>query len=314
MYPEIRIVRIAETIGRYRSGALSCIEASEVLGMSERHFRRLRDRYEAAGAEGIVDRRLGRASSRRVPVDEIEWVLELFRTRYWDFTVKHFQEHLERDHGFKRSYSWTKARLHEAGLVKPAKPRGTHRKKRPRRALPGMLVFQDGSPHRWLVGLGRDLDLIATMDDATGEVLSAFLVEEEGTLSSFRGLREVIERKGLFCAFYTDRGSHYFHTSKAGGRSTRTASPRSAGRWANWASSISRPIHPRPGAASSASLGPCRSACPRNSGWPGSPGSAKPTAISPRPSCPPSIDASWSRPPIGARPSWLMSAAPSKTS
>ena len=218
MYPEIRIVRIAETIGRYRSGALSCIEASEVLGMSERHFRRLRDRYEAAGAEGIVDRRLGRASSRRVPVDEIEWVLELFRTRYWDFTVKHFQEHLERDHGFKRSYSWTKARLHEAGLVKPAKPRGTHRKKRPRRALPGMLVFQDGSPHRWLVGLGRDLDLIATMDDATGEVLSAFLVEEEGTLSSFRGLREVIERKGLFCAFYTDRGSHYFHTSKAGGK------------------------------------------------------------------------------------------------
>ena len=102
--------------------------------------------------------------------------------------------------------------------MKKARGRGAHRKRRPRRALPGMLLFQDGSPHRWLVDLGRDLDLIATMDDATGEVVSAFLVEEEGTFSSFRGLRETIEKKGLFCAFYTDRGSHYFHSPKAGGK------------------------------------------------------------------------------------------------
>jgi transposase len=218
MDPEIRIVRILDAVGRYRSGELSCLEAAEVLGMSERHFRRLRDRYEAEGAEGIVDRRLGRASARRAPLDQIEWVLELYRTRYWDFTVKHFHEHLLRDHGFKLGYTWTKTRLQKAGLVKKAKGRGAHRKKRPRRPLPGMLVFQDGSPHRWLVALGRDLDLIATMDDATGEVISAFLVEEEGTLSSFRGLKETIERKGLFCAFYTDRGSHYFLTSKAGSK------------------------------------------------------------------------------------------------
>ena len=186
--------------------------------MSERHFRRLRDRYEAEGAEGLVDRRLGRASARRAPVDQIAWVLDLYRTRYWDFTAKHFHEHLVRDHGFTLGYTWTKGQLHKAGLVKKAKRRGAHRKKRPRRPLPGMLLFQDGSSHRWLVDLGRDLDLIATMDDATGELLSAFLVEEEGTLSSFRGLKEVIETKGLFCSLYTDRGSHYFLTSKAGGK------------------------------------------------------------------------------------------------
>jgi transposase len=222
MDPEIRIVRIAETIGRYWSGALSCLEAAEVLGMSERHFRRLRDRFEAEGAAGIVDRRLGRASSRRVAVDRISWVVELYRTRYWDFTAKHFHEHLVRDHGFRLGYTWTKLRLQEAGLVKKAKRRGAHRKKRPRRPLPGMLVFQDGSPHRWLVDLGRDLDLIATMDDATGELLSAFLVEQEGTSSSFRGLKETIERKGLFCALYTDRASHYFLTAKAGGKVDKT--------------------------------------------------------------------------------------------
>ena len=216
MDPEIRIVRILEVIGRYRSGRLSCLEAAEVLGMSERHFRRLRDRYEADGAEGVVDRRLGRASARRAPVDQIAWVTELYRTRYWDFTAKHFHEHLVRDHGFTLGYTWTKTRLQEAGLIKKARKRGAHRKKRPRRPLPGMLVFQDGSPHRWLVDLGRDVDLIATMDDATGELLSAFLVEQEDTLSSFRGLKETIEKKGLFCAFYSDRASHYLRTPKAG--------------------------------------------------------------------------------------------------
>ena len=218
MDSEIRLVRITDAIGRYRSGELSCLEASEVLGMSERHFRRLRDRYEAEGAEGLIDRRRGRASARAAPVDQIEWVLDQYRTRYWDFTSKHFHEHLVRDHGFKLSYTWTKTRLQTTGLVKKAKRRGAHRKKRPRRPLPGMMLFQDGSPYRWLAGTDGDLDLIATMDDATSEVYSAFLVEQESTLSSFRGLEEAIAAQGLFCSFYTDRGSHYFHTPKAGGK------------------------------------------------------------------------------------------------
>ena len=186
--------------------------------MSERHFRRLRDRYEAEGAEGLIDRRRGRASGRRAPVDQIEWLLEQYRTRYWDFTTKHFHEHLVCDHGFAYGYTWTKLQLQRAGLVKPAKRRGVHRRRRPRRPLPGMLVFQDASPFRWLAALDRELDLVASMDDATSEVYSAFLVEEESTHSSFRGLQETIEAKGLFCSFYTDRGSHYFVTPKAGGK------------------------------------------------------------------------------------------------
>jgi transposase len=212
------MARIVEAIGRYRIGELSCIEAAEVLGMSERHFRRLRDRYEAQGAEGIVDRRLGKASARRVPVDRIEWVVETYRTRYSDFTVKHYHEHLVRDHRFELSYTWLKTALQARGVVKPAPRRSAHRKKRPRRPLPGMLLFQDGSTHRWLVGRDRDLDLIATLDDASGELYSAFLVEEEGTMSSFQGLAETIAAQGLFCSLYTDRGSPYFHTPKAGGK------------------------------------------------------------------------------------------------
>ncbi len=218
MLQEVRVARLVEAIGQYRTGRLSCLEAAEILGMSERHFRRLRDRYEADGAEGLIDRRRGRASGRRAPVDRIEWVLEQYRTRYWDFTAKHFHEHLERDHGFEYGYTWTKTQLQKAGLVKKAKRRGAHRKRRPRRPMVGMMLFQDGSPFRWVPTLDHELDLIATMDDATSEVYSAFLVEEEGTMSSFQGLDETIGKKGLFCSFYTDRGSHYWYTPKAGGK------------------------------------------------------------------------------------------------
>ena len=222
------MARIVEAIGRWRSGALSCMEAAEVLGMSERHFRRLRDRYEAEGAEGLIDQRRGRVSGRRVPVDRIEWLLEEYRTRYFDFTAKHFHERLRAEHKFELGYTWTKRVLQDAGLVRRAPRRSAHRKKRPRRPLPGMLLFQDGSRHAWLAGR-PPLDLIVTLDDATGALYSAFLVEEEGTFSSFRGLAEVIERHGLFCSLYTDRGSHYFFTPKAGGKVAK-ARPTQVGR------------------------------------------------------------------------------------
>jgi transposase len=210
------MARIVEAIGRHRGGELSCMEAAELLGMSERHFRRLRDRYEAQGAEGIIDQRRGRASGRRVPVDEVEWVLEQYRTRYFDFTAKHFHEELTKQ-GFQYGYTWTKSVLQSRGLLTKAPKRSAHRKKRVRKPLPGMMLFQDGSTHAWLVGR-PPLDLIVTMDDATSEIYSAFLVEEEGTFSSFRGLREVIERQGLFSSLYTDRGSHYFFTPQAGAK------------------------------------------------------------------------------------------------
>jgi len=210
------MARLLDAITRWQSGGLSCLEAAEFLGISERQFRRLRDRYEEDGADGLIDRRRGRASGKRVAVDRIEWVLEQYRTRYFDFTAKHFHEHLVRDHGFKLSYTWTKLALQAAGLVKRAPRKSAHRKKRLRRPLPGMMLFQDGSTHAWIAGK-PDFDLIVTLDDATGAIYSAFFVDEEGTVSSLRGISEVISRHGLFSSFYTDRGSHYFYTPKVDG-------------------------------------------------------------------------------------------------
>jgi hypothetical protein len=79
-----------------------------------------------------------------------------------------------------------------------------------------MMVHQDGSTHQWVPGC--TWDLIVTMDDATNEHYTMFFVEQEGTASSFRGIKQVIESHGLFCSFYSDRGSHYWHTPKAGGK------------------------------------------------------------------------------------------------
>ena len=208
-------LRLMKFYGRTRRGVLGQAEAAEILGVSERTFRRWRD--EAEGAEGLYDRRLGRLSARRAPVDEVARVLELFDTRYWDFTAKHFHEKLVAEHGCKRSYNWVRLTLQAYGRRRAAPRRGAHRRKRPRRALPGMMVHQDGSRHEWLPGQPA-LDLIVTMDDATSEIYSAFFVDEEGTMSSFRALLEVIGERGLFCSLYADRASHYWHTPEAGGK------------------------------------------------------------------------------------------------
>jgi len=146
----------------------------------------------------------------------------LYRDLYGDFTVKHFHEQLVRRHGYKLCYTVTRLSLQAAGLVAKAKRRGAHRKKRARRPLPGMLLFQGGSTHRWIAALNRDLDLVVTLDDATGKICSAILLDQEGTMSSFLGLAETIGEYGLFSALYTDRGSHYFVTPKSGGKVDKT--------------------------------------------------------------------------------------------
>lgn len=216
---EVFVLRFEEAMERYRKRRLTAEEAGELLGLSGRHFRRLLMRYEEEGCEGLRDRRLGKPSPRRAPSAELTRMQILYQERYRDFTVKHFHEQLVKRHDYKLSYTVTRLALQGAGLVAPRKRRGgSHRKKRERRPLPGMLLFQDGSTHRWIGALDHDLDLVVTLDDATGAIYSAILVEEEGTMSSFRGLAETIAAHGLFRAFYTDRGSHYFHTPKAGGK------------------------------------------------------------------------------------------------
>ena len=211
----VRMARFVELLRRWEQAELNQAEAAEILGVSERTFRRWLARYDEEGEAGLLDRRLGKGSGKRVPQDREQEVEALYRRRYSGFTAKHFHEHLVRDHGFGWGYTWTKLFLQSKGLLAKAPRKGAHRRKRVRRPLPGMMLHQDGSRHEWLEGQ-PSLDLIVTMDDATGEIYSAFLIEEEGTASTFRARKEVFGAHGLPMSLYTDRGSHYFFSPEAG--------------------------------------------------------------------------------------------------
>jgi len=190
-------------------------DAAEIIGVTDRTMRRWRERLEAEGYSGLVDRRKGRPSDKRVPLARVEEVLGLYRDVYFDLNIRHFHEKLSEEHGIELSYTWVQKALQGAGLVARGKRRGKHRRRRERRPMAGMLLHIDGSKHRWF-GDERWYDLIVILDDATSEIYYAQLVEEESTRTVMAGLREVIETKGLFCALYSDRGSHFFITTKAG--------------------------------------------------------------------------------------------------
>lgn len=212
---EIRKMRFEEAYAGWQGGRLRQEEAARLLGVCERTFRRYVDRYEEEGVDGLIDKRLEQVSHRKAPVDEVLALVDRYRGRHQGWNVKHFHAWYKRDGG-TRSYTWVKSRLQEAGEVEKAPGRGKHRKRRERAAWPGMMLHQDASTHEWVAG--AKWDLVVTMDDATNEHYSMRFVAEEGTTSSFLGVRDVIEKRGLFAALYTDRGSHYWHTPQAGGK------------------------------------------------------------------------------------------------
>jgi transposase len=212
-----RAMKVQDVMLQAMAKKITWWQAAEILGISDRHMRRIRERYEEEGYNGLLDRRRGKPSRRRVPVATVENVFALYREKYFDLNVQHFHEKLQAAHGIELSYTWVKQALQGAGLVGRGRKRGAHRKRRQRRPLPGMLLHIDGSRHPWFQD-ERWYDLIVILDDATSEIYYAQLVEEESTATVLAGLKEVIERKGVFCALYSDRGSHFWLTPTVGGK------------------------------------------------------------------------------------------------
>lgn len=210
-----RAMKLQEILLRAISKQMHWFEAAKIAGMSARHLRRLYYRYRLYGYDGLYDRRTGKPSPRRVPLEVVEEVFRLYREKYFDFSVRHFHEKLGEEHGIQLSYTWVKLALQGAGLVAKERQRGVHRRRRERRPMIGMLLHLDGSRHRWLGG-EQWHDLIVVLDDASGEIYYAQLVEEESTETVMAALREVIEQQGIFCSLYSDRASHFWLTPKAG--------------------------------------------------------------------------------------------------
>jgi transposase len=210
-----RMMKLQDVLLKAMAKKMSWADAAEIIGISCRGMRRWRERLQEDGYSGLADRRKGKASGRRVPLATVEEVLRLYQGQYHDLNMRHFQEKLREEHGIGLSYTWVQRALQGAGLVAKRGKRGPHRRRRPRRPLPGMLLHIDGSKHRWLND-DRWHDLIVILDDATSQIYYAQLVEEESTRTVMAALREVIQSQGLFCALYSDRGSHFFVTLKAG--------------------------------------------------------------------------------------------------
>ena len=182
LHEGIRLMRFEDALGRSERSELSRMEAAELLGISERTFRRWRDRHREYGVAGLDDRRL-RPSPRRASKPEIERMPGLYRSPYPDWTVKHFHERLARHRNYVPGYTVTKLHLQRAGLVTRAVKRSAHRRRRPRRPMVGMMLHQDASTHAWFPGSARKYDLVVTLDDATSAIYSAFPVDGEGTVN-----------------------------------------------------------------------------------------------------------------------------------
>lgn len=210
-------MKLQEVIMRAMAKKIKWYEAADILGISYRQMRRMKERWEEHGYDGLFDRRRGTPSPKRVPLATVQEVVRLYQEQYHDFNVKHFHEKLQSEHQISLSYTWVKTALQTAGLIRRGHKHSKHRKRREPRPLPGMMLHIDGSKHKWF-GDGCYYDLIVVLDDATNEIYYAQLVAEESTFTIMAALREVIEKKGLFCCVYCDRASHFFLTPKAGER------------------------------------------------------------------------------------------------
>jgi transposase len=208
-------MKLQDVILKAIAKKITWIDAAEIAGVTDRTMRRIKQRYEQFGYTGLFDQRRGHRSIHRVPLETVEKVLALYQEQYFDLNVRHFVEKLREEHGMELSYTWVYQALVGAGLVAKRRKRAPHRRRRERRPLPGMLLHIDGSKHRWLND-DRWYDLIVVLDDATSEIYYAQLVVEESTRTVMAALREVIETQGLFCALYSDRGSHFWVTTRAG--------------------------------------------------------------------------------------------------
>lgn len=216
-----RMMKIQEVILKAMAGKLKWWEAAEIIGITDRTMRRWRERYQEHGYSGLYDYRKRSPSPKRIAVEVLEQVLQLYREKYFDFNVQHFHEKLKEEHGIQQSYTWVKTALQEAGLVERRKKRGSHRKRRPRRPMPGMMLHIDASEHDWFQD-GRKYELIVILDDATSEIYYAQLVEAESTRSMLSALREVVQARGVFCSLYSDRAGHFFITPRAGEKVDKT--------------------------------------------------------------------------------------------
>jgi transposase len=288
---EVKAMTRREIIIKAIDGQISWVAAADIIGITPRHMRRMRRAIERGGMSAVMDQRGGRPRRKRIAVETIGQMCRLKREVYPDFSIRHFYEHLTERHAIAVSYTFTRMVLQEAGIVEKEPGRGRYRRRRERRPMVGMLIHLDGSPHQWIAGLPYQ-DLIVAMDDADGRILYAEFFAQEGTLSSFKALGAIIGNYGRFCELYTDRGSHFCRTAKAGEAPAEEQNGQVAQALRALGIRHIPAARRRRGGAASGPLRPSKGDCHKNCACMALPATRKPTATSRKCSCPTSTVAS----------------------
>lgn len=198
--------RRVQVLNLVLEGKVQVWEAAKLLGVSERHGWRLLAAYREEGAAGLVHGNRGRPSVRATPQEVLGRLVWLAQERYPRVNHSQLTEFLQEREGLVLSRSTVRRVLVAAGLRSHRRRRPPkHRSRRERYPQEGMLLQIDGSRHDWLEGRGPRLTLIAAIDDATGTVPSGLFREEEDAHGYFLLLREILQRKGVPVALYSDR-------------------------------------------------------------------------------------------------------------
>jgi transposase len=195
-----------EVVQRAIEGGLDQSQAAQLLGLSVRQVKRLCRRVREQGPLGLISRKRGRPSNRRISPDQREHFVGLVRSHYADFGPLLAHEYLQREHGFAWSVETLRGWMLQAGLwqAKRRRAKRVHHP-RPRRDCLGELVQIDGSHHDWFEGRSSKCCLIAFIDDATGRVLGARFFEQETTQGYLGVLHTLVQRLGAPLALYSDR-------------------------------------------------------------------------------------------------------------
>src|SRR3990170_1410342 len=182
-------------------------QAATLLGLSTRQIIRLKSKVRGADLRGIVHGNRGKPPKTTIGKETKETILNLYLNTYNGFNVSHFGEFLKEAHGIDVSRETLRNLLLNSGLRCKAKSQPKHRSRRTIMPKSGLLIQMDSSEHQWLGG--DSIWLIATIDDATGEVPYALFVDSDSTENNMRVIKKMIETKGIPVALYTDGASHF---------------------------------------------------------------------------------------------------------
>ena len=196
-----------DVVQRVERGALTAVEASQVLGISTRQLRRLRRQVRRRGTDGVVHGNTGRPPCNRLSDTLRARIVAFARKRYVGFNDQHFTEKLVEQEGLTVSRASVQRILRAAGVGAARRRRAPkHRRRRDRKPQAGLMILWDGSRHDWLEGRGPLLCLMGAIDDATGELLpGAHFVEQECSAGYLRVLEAMAREKGLPLSAYMDR-------------------------------------------------------------------------------------------------------------